>query len=104
MHHQHAIAGLCPSRRSERERERGKQARVKEARKSMLSCILSIQVNYMFCAKNLPWALRFHSPVSSSHSSFIFAKEEILAGRSRHSNQIIQQHHLTNVVDYNGRI
>ena len=85
------------------------QARVKEARKSMLSCILSIQVNYMFCAKNLPWALRFRSPVSSSHLSFIFAKEEILAGRSRHSNQIIQQHYLTNVVDYtlnssNGRI
>ena len=36
------------------------QVRVKEA-KSMLSCFLS--VNYMFCAKNLTWALRFHSPV-----------------------------------------
>ena len=76
------------------------QVRVKEA-KSMLSCYLSIQVSYMFCVKNLPWALRFRYPVSSSHLSFFFAKEEILA-ESRHALKLNYSAvlYLTNVADH----
>ena len=51
------IPELCRS-----ERERGMQVRVKEA-KSMLSCYLSIQVNYMFICEDL--ALGFEVSFSS---------------------------------------
>ena len=73
MHHQHAIAGLCPSHRSERdrerERERGMQARMKEARKSgleenlltiptvgsdLLTCTFTRGFSYMTLQKKKP--------------------------------------------------